>query len=275
MGKISLNEKKNQIDIEYLLKNGVKRIHDLGISPSGIELIDDQIVLANLFDKCLTIYDKEFKLIKRIDEINGEDFEPMGIASNSKDRIIYICDFSNLRITMTDFDFNFIKSVSSFAAENNEFSFSSDICYKSDTLYICDYLNSQIQVYSKDLDFLKSTKLDYKPWKIKASNSIICVMSSASSRGIYFYNLKDFSFIRSYEHGKGRISQIDSSFCEFNHETKIFYCFDENGILKEEITLTGTDNLLTNISDGTFIRMDECILLISNSQKKIIKFSNK
>ena len=117
-----------------------------------------------------------------------------------------------------------------------------------------------------------SIKLDYHPLKIKAPNSIICV-KAVVSQGIKFYNLNEFVFIRSYKHEIGRISQINSCVYEFSNETETVYCYDENGILKEEITLTDTDDILTDLNDGSLIRMDESIIMTSYSKKKIITFS--
>ena len=243
-------------------------MYNLNVGPTDILIIYDKILLACEADECLQIYDKDFNLIKRIDKIDGlliDSFSPKSIASNSNEKIIYICDGDRNRILMTDFDFNLIKFVGSYGIEDNQFSCPTDICYKNESLYICDKWNGRVQIYSKDLKFVESIKLDYDSWKIKASNDFNSI--------VYFYDLNDFSLIRSYKHGYGRISQINSCFYEFNDETKIVYCFDENGILKEEIILTGIDYLLTDFLDGTFIRMDECILMTSYSENKIIKFS--
>ena len=60
--------------------------------------------------------------------------------------------------------------------------------------------------------FVKSIELDCGPWKIEASNSIICVNTLRGK--VHFYNLNDFSFIPSYDHGDCRISQINSCFYE-------------------------------------------------------------
>ena len=84
--------------------------------------------------------------------------------------------------------------------------------------------------------FVKSIELDCGPWKIEASNSIICVNTLRGK--VHFYNLNDFSFIRSYDHGDGRISQINSCFYEIIDKTKSVYCYDKNGILKKEINFT-------------------------------------
>ena len=224
------------ISFEDILEIGEKQIYNLGVSPNDILIIDDQIIVAGSYYNFLAIYDKQFNLVKIIDTINGETFSPIAVASNLEDRIIFICEDLKDRILMIDFDFNFIKSVDWCGQENNQFNFFyRDICYKNECLYICDTDNKRVQIYSKDLVLVKSIELDYKPWKIEASNSIICVNTFCAT--VHFYNLNDFSFIRSYEHGDGRISKINSCFYELINETKSVYCYDENGILKEEINL--------------------------------------
>jgi hypothetical protein len=60
-------------------------------------------------------------------------------------------------------------------------------------------------------------------------------------------------------------------FYEFSHETQIVSCYDENGKLKEQITLKGFDKFLTGAGDGEFIYHNGALLIQSFSQKKIIK----
>ena len=178
IGKIYFDENNKSINVEDLLKNGEKCIYDLDIQPVDLSIIDDRIILANYYGKCLTVYDKDLNLLKRIDKINGKGFQPIAIQVNLKEKFIYICDFENFKILMTDFHFNLIKSIGSQGALR-------DICYKKEDLLICDYGNIRIQIYSKDLEFIKSIKLDYQPWRLKATNSIICVMAD-TLRKIHF-----------------------------------------------------------------------------------------
>jgi hypothetical protein len=133
---------------------------------------------------------------------------------------------------ITDFDFNFIQSVGSKGLKNCQFNFPIDICFSGSKFYICDYYNNRIQVYSKDFDFVTSFKVEYSPWKIKSTNSTICVVAF-NIDGIYFYNSNDFHLIRNYKRYVGRISQINSIFYAFNHKTQTMSCYDENSNLKE------------------------------------------
>ena len=153
---------------------------------------NNQIISANYHDKCLTLYDKNFNLSKRIDRINGELFAPIGLTVNHTEMSIYISDYDNNRILNTDLEFNKLKSVGSSGSGDNQFNGPFDMCFQNHNLYICDYYNKRIQIYSKDLEFLKTLKVDYLTWKIKASNSILCVESGDSS-GIHFYDLNSLS----------------------------------------------------------------------------------
>ncbi len=174
------------------------------------------------------------------------------------------------RILITDLDFNFIKSVGSRGSENCQFNGPRDICFSNSKFYICDFDNKRIQVYSKDFDFDTSFIVEYLPWKIKSTNSTICVAARYPD-GIYFYNSNDLHLIRNFNPSSGRISQINSMFYEFNHKTQTMSCYDENANLKEQITLKGLDKFLTNIWDGAFIYHNGALLIQSYCEKKVIK----
>jgi hypothetical protein len=179
-------------------------------------------------------------------------------------------NYLNHRILMTDLDFNFIKSVGSKGSQNCQFNTPIDICFSSSKFYISDHHNNRIQVYSKDFDFVTSFKVEYHPWKIKSTNSSICVVAS-NPNGIFFYDSNDFRLIRNYNHLAGRISQINSMFYEFNHQTQTLSCYDENANLKEKIYVKGLDKFLTNVQDGAFIFQNGALLIQSWSKEKMIK----
>ncbi len=217
-----------------------------------------------------TIYDKDLNFIKIVDRINGEEFQPLGILANFEKKQFYICDDLNHKILKTDLDFNFIKSVGSEGSGNCQFNVPNDICFSNSKFYICDYLNKRIQVCSEDFDFVTSLKVEYYPWKIKSTNSTICV-EAFHPDVIYFYNSNDFHLIRNYNHLEGRISQIDLIFYQFNHKTQTVSCYDENANLKEEITLKGFDKYLASREDGALIYHNGALLIQSYSEKKVIK----
>ncbi len=267
---IYLDNKNKPAIVADLLKNGEKQIYDLDSKPYNICFKEDQIIITHWNDECLGIYDKDLNFIKRVHKINGNEFHPSTILANYDEKQFYICDMYAHRILMTDFDFNFIKSVGSKGLENCQFNDPYDICFSSSKFYISEYDDRRIQVYSKDFDFVTSFKVEYNPCKIKSTNSIICVVAD-NPDGIYFYDSNDFNLIRNYNHSSGRISQINSMFYEFNHETQTVSCYDENANLKEIITLKGFDDILTSVNDGAFIYHNGALLIQSDSEEKIIK----
>ncbi len=94
---------------------------------------------------------------------------------------------------------------------------------------------------------------------------------AVGTKGIYFYNSNDFRLIQNYNHSSGRISQINSIFYEFHHETQTMSCYDEKAKLKEKITLKGLDEYLTDVFDGQFIYHNGALLIQSHTQMKIVK----
>jgi hypothetical protein len=131
-----------------------------------------------------------------------------------------------------------------------------------------------VLIYSKHLKFIESFKLDYKPWKIKTSCSIILI-ASGTGPDLYVYNLHNFIFKKKFTHEAGRISEINSFFYEFNHKTKKMFCYDENANLKEEIVLNGLEiNYLTDAWDGgSLIVFNNKLLMTSAINRKLIEFN--
>jgi DNA-binding beta-propeller fold protein YncE len=261
------------IDVTDLLLNGKKEIYDLDVQPYNIIVlpINNQILCANYNDKCLTLYDHKLNLIKKVDRINGEEFAPIGMVLNQKEKNMYISDYDNNRILIIDSEFNKIKSVGSTGSGDDQFLGPFDMCFQKNNLYVCDYYNKRVQVYSKDLELLKSLNVDYLTWKIEASNSKLCVESGSS--GIHFYNLDDLSQYKNYNHGICRICELNSCFYEINQKSKKVFCYDNDGNLKEEVILNGLDSFINDNWDGTFIEIKGFLLMISSSKKSLVKFS--
>ncbi len=113
-------------------------------------------------------------------------------------------------------------------------------------------------------------KLEYTPLDIKASRSTLCVKSIDDK--INFYNLKNL-LIHKFDHGDGKISEIDSNFYELIIDTKKIYCYNENGDLKQEVSLTEDfENMFVSSADGGLLIFNEDLLLISCFKKQVIKF---
>ncbi len=105
---------------------------------------------------------------------------------------------------------------------------------------------------------------------IKASRSTLCVKSIDGE--INFYNLNNL-LIHKFDHGYGKISEIDSNFYEVIIDTKKIYCYNENGDLKQEVNLTEDfENRFASRADGGLLIFNKELLLVSCFKKQIVKF---
>ncbi len=261
----------NSINVQEIFKNPNPVIIDVNVSSCEIYVLPNNMLLsANLSEKSLTLYDEKFNLIKTIMQIDGEDLSPYGISMNEEHKL-YISNRDQHRILMTDLEFNKIKMFGSKGNGNNQLNNPYGICYKDGHLYVCDNGNKRVQIFSKDFEHEKSLPVDYSPWTIKASNSLLCV-ESGSPVGMYFYSINDLSLKHKYNHGYCRISEIDSCFYEFFNTSKNVYCYDANGDLIEELKLSGIDNIATHCWDGVFLNFNGNIIMACQGTKKFIKF---
>ena len=269
---------KMDINVKDLLKNGKREIIELReVNPfEVIVLPSNRLIFADTINKCFTILNQNFNLIKKIDRINDERFDPTGVALNQKEGKIYISDHHNHQVLMTDLELNFIKSIGSRGNGDNEFKYPRGMCFKKDFLYVCDYLNSRIQIFNKDLEYYKSLKVDICPTQVKASNTLLCLKSDPLNIE-YFYDLEDLSFIRKIDNCTGTIlSEINSSLYLYNDfSEKKVCCFNSNGVIDDEIRLNQIDTSYTvSYSDGCLIEFNGSLLMTLKSAKRLIRFSN-
>jgi hypothetical protein len=219
------------------------------------------------------LYDKNFKLINKIGNINGRGFTPTQLAYDEEDNRIFIqiIDYF-IEIYAIDLKFNVINTKQQIKKQTSAtlgFPNLMPMCYKNKHLYLGDYQNRLIEMFSTDLLSMKILKVDFNPNDIKTSNSMICVTSGC---GIYFYELLTLIPRGNFNHSSTRISEINSCFYEINPLTRVIFCYDEFGILKDEISLENLDIYITNIWDNQFIEFNGTLVLISKKKKKIIKF---
>ena len=220
---------ESDIYVKELLTNGKTEIIELNHDVWDILALDkNRVVCSNYSSKCLTLYDQNLKLVRKVDSINGEGFSPCGVVCG--DNHLYIADQLNHRIIMTDFEFNKIKSVGSYGDANNQLNTPYGICFINEILYICDHSNKRIQVYNKDLEFIKSVKVDYNPWLIKASNSWLFVQSG-NTTSLFIYELSSLNLKQKIDNPNEwcRLSVINSNIYRFNKESKSVLVYDENG----------------------------------------------
>ena len=262
------------VDVKELFLRGktetIELAHDVF---DIIALSNNRIACSSFFSNCLVLYDENFKPVKTIDKINELSFTPTGIASY--DNHLYIADSQNHSIIKLDDEFNFIKSFGSFGADFNQFVKPSGICFKNGLLYICDYGNQRIQICDKDLEFIDSVKVNYQPWMIKISNSLIFVQATCI-KYLFIYDLKSLSLKKRIDKPDEhcRLTVVNSNVYLFNRKSKLFFLFDDNGDIKDEIMINNVDGkILSSCLDETFIDFNGNLLM--TCYFKFIKFSKK
>ena len=252
-----------------LFLNGLQEEFNFDFDPVYAFALPNSRNLITSLDR-LRIYDENWKCIQDIDKINDEEIKPYGVALNIDDEKTYIADCRKHRILMIDFEFNLIKSVGSQGTEYNQFDEPFDLCLLNNNLYVCDSNNNRIQVLNNNLEFLKSFEVDYKPYQIKPLNSILAVQAKME---ICFYNSSDLSLIQKYDHGLCVISKLNSNIYGFNNEAKKLFSYDEDSNLSEVINFT--ERSLKDTWDGALCERNGVLFVISNSMRKIIKFSHQ
>jgi hypothetical protein len=272
-----LDKNKVDINVKDLLRNGKREIIELEeTNPFDIIVLpNNKLIIPDTNNKYLALYDQNFKLIKKIDRINGDMIYASRIALNQKECKIYFSDFHNHRILMTDLELNLIKTIGSRGNENYQFKYPRGMCIcRRGLLYITDYLNDRVQIFSKNLEYIKTLKVDFRPSQIKASNYFLCSKND-SSRICYFYDLNDLSFYQKIECNGSILSEINSSIYLYDDSSeKKVCCFNDEGEIDEEISLNGIDtNYNAGYYDGSIIEFNGSLLMTFKSAKRIIRFS--
>ena len=270
-------QNKGIVDVKETFFGNVEIVESIIGVWDILALDKNRVLCSNLNNKSLTLYDGNLNLVKKIDTINGENFEPRGLACNGNH--LYIVDKQNSRIIMTDFEFRKIKLIGSKGNEfdNDKFNDPCGICFINESLYICDYSNARIQIYSKNLEFKKSFLVDFMPWVIKASNSLLFVQPG-SITSLFIYELNSLNLKERIDNPAVfcRLSVINSNIYRFNSKSKSVLFYDENGKFQEEIILSNVDdNILSGTGDGTFIEFNFSLLMTSYKTKQLIRFSRK
>ena len=231
------------------------------------------ILCADFRDHNISVYDKHLKLLKKVDKIGNEQFGPTSLTTNKEDKL-YVCDYSNDRIFITDFELTHItKVIDSDQYKSNQFCDPSSICYFNDFLYICDTFNKKIQKLTSNLKHKSSFKLEYSPKQIKITNYIACVRP-LDQCCIYFYKIDTFEVKHRYDGHNGSISEINSFFYEYYEKNKKLYAYDSSGQLIDELLTKGFNNRI-NIDDMvSLFYLNGEILISSKDSKKLISIQN-
>ena len=109
-------------DLKYKLKNfkDFKKIKVVDEPWDMCKVYEDYFLTANYFQSSISLYDRNYKVIRVIDSISGLDFQSLSITTNSYDRI-YISDFNGHRIIMCDYEFELIRVVGEIGKNSYQF----------------------------------------------------------------------------------------------------------------------------------------------------------
>ena len=211
--------------------------YNLEIHPNGYLIAVDHIKGR------LVLLNNELKQIEIIDKLDNKTFQPLGLTTNGDDRI-YICDYENNSIIMTDLEFKYINSVGGRKPRGNpqqqqqqqiKLNLPYDVCYSNQFIYVCDFQNKRIQkLTANDLTFDSMYPLTYSPWQIKINQNLACIRAY-DDLSINFYNLSNFQITRKYTGHNGIICQNNSLFFEYNHLGCTIECYDSTGGFCEQL----------------------------------------
>ena len=280
IGEVFLTNKIKNVDVENLLKSGKREYIYLNTPFFNLCTLPNNRLLSSQCDidetgrlkQTLAIYDENYFVVKKYDVINGENIHLDDICINEENEMFYILNIIYHRITVTDFEMNFIEYFGSKGEGNNEFNYPKSLCFKNECLYVSDSCNKRIQIFNEELELINSLKLDESPDTIKVSSAVICIKFCTDST-IHFYNLHDLSFHKKFDN-VFRINEINSNFFLLNFESLSVTCHDAYGNLKEEIFVEDLSRTTLDYEvDGSLLIFKETLLINLYSQEKIIKIS--
>lgn len=220
-------------------------------------------------NETISLYDKNFNLIKRVDEFDGKKLKPGDLAYNMEKNWIYLIDFEIQRLIIIDKDLNKIKK----ARPNN--SKPTSISYRNGFLYACDRDDKKVYKCESDLSKCYLFNLNYSPLDIKVSDNLALISANhCFTQAIYFHELTDFSIRHKYHHHDGAISELHSYFYELCWDGFV-YCYDKNGILINEFKKSEFADYFEYGSPSNIHRKNQDIYILCPNLKKLLKFKLK
>jgi hypothetical protein len=152
--------------------------------------------------------------------------------------------------------------------QNDQFDCPLGIDFHKNFLYICDSRNKRIQKLTNNLSFSSSYSLGYLPWQIKIVNQVACVRDLLYAN-IYFHDINSFQIKTKYSGHNGFISVMNTYFYEYYYQSKILYCYDQEGNLYDEIQTSSFNN--TEFHSWTSMALiDNQFVMTSQPAKKLI-----
>ena len=232
-------------------------------------LANNQLV-ASTNNNSISIFNKNFDLIRRIERIDEKPIYSFGVVFNEKNNRIYASNWSNDCVYMFDLELNKLKSFGTRGMANSNLYRPFGICMKNEKLYVCDASNQRIQILNSDLTYIDSIHLNYVPNTIKILDTTIGVCGSNCT--LNFYDLETKSLKKQYSNVSGRINEIDSTFYFVTFSpNKVIYCYDSDGNYKEEIDIDMLGTYFNYIWDGIILNFDNSIIM-ANNKGNVLKF---
>ena len=229
------------------------------------------LLIADLNQTSLFLYDANFKLARTITEISDAEFYPMGVATNGSNEI-YIVNHCNEKIYKTDLDFNPIGECSSHGDDTDQLMHPRGIFYYQHSLFVCDCGSNRIQKFDSDSLIHQTTyNLDFSPSRIKISNNIACVIGGLNNTAIYFFDSRTFHLHHKYDRKTACyfIGVINSHFYEYNDRRIYFY--DENGEFVQEFKAVNFGPILNEYNyDSGIVYFNSKVVLYNFKQKKLV-----
>lgn len=242
----------------------IEKMDLITVSPCDINgLPNGYLLSANYYQHNLTLYNKNFNLVKTVTQINKRSISCAYITNDNKSRI-YISNYNQCHfIMMTDLELNHIKTL-----ETDYWPLG--ICFHNGIVLVCDFKGSYIHKLTAELEFIQKVKLDFVPWTVKALNKTV-VINSHHDNGIYFYDLDTFNLKNRYNHGFCQIFVLGSVFYEYSKNLKKIFCYDDESSLLREFNVKYFNDYHHSGSDCSTTLFNDFIVISLHSNNHILK----
>ena len=236
-------------------------------------LSNDTIACCNYHN--ITIYDEKFKLIKTFDTIDDRTFRSRGITTNNRD-LVYITDLQAHQILVCDVNMNSLNIYGEYGSDIGQFSSPKGIYYHQKFLYVCDFDNKRIKKISDDFKSIENFKIKLNPYYVKVINKTACICGYSQSwdlSNLSFYDIESFNLLFEYINQKGPISMINSMFYHCDFERKKLCCYNQDGLLIDEIIFERFNNGYGNDYIGILVEFNNDLIITAQSNGKVLKLS--
>jgi hypothetical protein len=205
------------IDIRLIdiVERGKPEYIELDFSPFCIaELKNKTILVGSCDDDLLALYDSEFKLKRKITEINNKKIKPGGLACD-QNGYVFVANEYDRSLYKLDSELNFIKSI--------EFDSDwPDITIHRNKIYMCG--NKCVGIYSLDLDRITEHYFNDVPVQIRIATDMACIQFRRLTRSKKLTWITRFHKLPSFE----LVIEHDLVGSILPHNT-MFYLYDETG----------------------------------------------